>query len=132
MVSYYQALRYSNKVKKSTDVIDSTITSMEDKVEVDAPAVKRIITWLADEGFIKLSSKLYPKVYRYQSISNGNGTILGYTDGKAIYLSQEHLNNYVTILEEVIHYYKGYKDNTREFQDISMQIAGYLLNLLEV
>jgi hypothetical protein len=55
---------------------------------------------------------------------------MGYTDMKAIYLSELAVTNLSTILEEVVHYCTGARDISKDFQDKVVSIAAHLMELV--
>lgn len=127
--SWYTAINEYNFSKCAERVLDANVVNMKQIQQVAKSArstVDKVVDFLDREGFIHKSDKTF-SVYTYQEVKIDNQSPLGYTDMKDIYLQAEQLNNVVTILEEVLHLYTGYRDETRDFQDLAFRIAGLMV-----
>lgn len=89
------------------------------------PSTAKIIDkyWklLAKLGFT--NNKTKPGLKMFESVMDGGEILGGYYKDNTIYISLEHAQNHITILEELVHHVTGSSDQSRDMQDFLLRLA---------
>lgn len=127
MRDWFSAAKFGG-VTTAEDVVDTVLTRVQGLTDIeDTATIIKVIDILAEYGYIDKQKKRLPRMQQYTGMLEGDSLMKGYATKDGVYLSHCSVNDVPTIVEEVLHYYTGMRDCTRDFQDLLVNITGRLI-----